>query len=94
MGIDSLVLHACVVDRDVLGFHTVSHGKEGFLLFLAEKSEAAAARLTKDAIVLPSKVNEAKEVATAAVAGQEKASRGVSWLNGKNRPSLRLNAVL
>lgn len=72
VGIDDLVMSAFLVDEDALGFHTIMHGQPSFLLFHAEKGKAAAARLSKDAVALPSKVSEAKKAATAAVAGKKK----------------------
>eukprot|EP00904_Undaria_pinnatifida_P006929 jgi/Undpi1/3366/HiC_scaffold_15.g06739.m1 len=65
VGIDDLVLKAFLVDEDALGFHTVVQGQPSFVLFHAEKGKAAAARLSKDAVALPSKVSDAKKAATA-----------------------------
>ncbi|CAM9516766.1 unnamed protein product [Ectocarpus fasciculatus] len=64
-GMESLDLQAFLIDDDALGFHIVSEDKHGILLFQAEKSKAAAARLSKAVSVAASSVSEAEKAATA-----------------------------
>ncbi|CAM9511211.1 unnamed protein product [Ectocarpus sp. 8 AP-2014] len=70
-GMESLDLRAFLIDDDALGFHTVSEDKHGILLFHAEKSKAAAARLSKAVSIAASSVSEAEKAATAEVAGKD-----------------------
>ncbi|CAB1110729.1 unnamed protein product [Ectocarpus sp. CCAP 1310/34] len=64
-GMESLDLQAFLIDDDALGFHTVSEDKHVILLFHAEKSKAAAARLSKAVSIAASSVSEAEKAATA-----------------------------
>ncbi|CAM9341448.1 unnamed protein product [Ectocarpus sp. 4 AP-2014] len=73
-GMESLNLRAFLIDDDALGFHTVSEDKHGILLFHAEKSKAAAARLSKVVLITASSVSEAEKAATAEVADRDLAS--------------------
>ncbi|CAN0113720.1 unnamed protein product [Pylaiella littoralis] len=79
-GIEVLVLQACLIDQDALGFHTITEDKQhGFLLFHAEKGEAARARLSHASSVVSPAVNGAtSEMPTAAAAAKAETARVAS----------------